>query len=273
MLIGAGLVSQEKEAELTYQAARQEYEESKRVVSSDAAPESPHARAKAYRDEWRAERDLEAQRIMAKWSFWTALAAMFGVFLLAATLWETTRTTVAATEAADAARLSADAQVSAERAHLFLVLDEYYLKAIQERIVGASCHPADMDDATFDTTLSVSYHFANYGKSPAVIKEISHELAHLEALPAIPSYVPINDRLLDRTVRPGGSTEVRYCGQAHVLRVSEAKSIASGQSALWFIGRVIYSDIFGRDHVHAFLWQYSGNGFRPDYREAYNKNV
>lgn len=50
-LTSTALFNYEKHTESAYQAARQEYEKSKRVVTDNAATQSQHADPKAYRHE------------------------------------------------------------------------------------------------------------------------------------------------------------------------------------------------------------------------------
>ena len=107
-LASLALVKHEQKADSAYQAARQEYEQSKQVVPEDAAAHRPYTADKPYREEWRAEQDLEAQRSMAWWGRVSSIATCIGVLLLFATLWETFRTTAAAMEAATAAKRQSD---------------------------------------------------------------------------------------------------------------------------------------------------------------------
>jgi len=103
-LAAVALANYERKADNNYQSARQEYEKFKRVVTAETAADSKHTGDKSYREEWRAEQNLDAQRNMSDWSYFTMLATWFGVVLLGATLWEATRTTQAAADAAEAAK-------------------------------------------------------------------------------------------------------------------------------------------------------------------------
>ncbi len=128
-LTGTALFNYEKHAQSTYQTARQEYEKSKRVVTEGTPAQGQHADPKAYRQEWRAEHDLEAQRLMAWWSRVAGIAASVGVALLAATLWETARTSAAAADAARAARDAVDVAVDVERPHVIITEIDPVFKA------------------------------------------------------------------------------------------------------------------------------------------------
>jgi hypothetical protein len=114
LLMAAVLVDYYKEAERAHHAAHQQYEESKRVKPLGAAgSDRPYTDPKAYRDEWRAERDLEAQWSMAQWTRVGAIATVIGIIILAATFWETTRTARVASKAAESAAKQAAAAFEA----------------------------------------------------------------------------------------------------------------------------------------------------------------
>ena len=72
------LSNYQRKADHAYQAARQEYEHSKRILTAEAAAHSKYTGDKSYREEWRSERDLEAQEAMADSSFWSSVAALIG---------------------------------------------------------------------------------------------------------------------------------------------------------------------------------------------------
>jgi Sec-independent protein translocase protein TatA len=85
-------------------AATQEYEESKRIAPFGPSTQGPTANPQAYRDEWRAERDLHAQQDMAFWAKWLLIATVIAVLLVAATLLETRRAGQAALEMVEEAK-------------------------------------------------------------------------------------------------------------------------------------------------------------------------
>jgi hypothetical protein len=123
LLIAAGLIHHYKNTERAEHAASQQYEETKRIKPLGVAgSDRPYTDPKAYREEWRAERDLNAQREMAYWAFWTFIATCFGIVILCATFWETAKAAIAAGDAAQSSARSADIAketlVATERAWL-----------------------------------------------------------------------------------------------------------------------------------------------------------
>lgn len=94
------LVQPNQQSKSADRAAAQKYEISKNVAPLGTAPKSKYSDPKSYRNEWRAEQDLKAQRDMSKWAFATMLATIAGVVLIAATLRYTAQAAFAASEAA-----------------------------------------------------------------------------------------------------------------------------------------------------------------------------
>lgn len=175
MLSVAGLANQHREAQAADAAATQKYEETKQVVPMGASPKGHYTDPKAYRDEWRSERDLEAQREMADWSLGTMIASFIGVVLITATLWETTRTTIAATEAAEAAQRQADISEKALREARNSGIATERALLIAERpwlSVEPSLESGFMAEGA-DTSFIVGLHLMNHGNSPAVTIEMT----------------------------------------------------------------------------------------------------
>lgn len=98
MIVLAALHNQYRDTGRTDHATTQEHQETEQIVPFAAPPEGQHTEPEAGRNEWRAERDLEAQQEMARWAFWLWAATIVGIGLLAATLWETRKAAQAAYE-------------------------------------------------------------------------------------------------------------------------------------------------------------------------------
>jgi hypothetical protein len=89
--------------------ARQAYEKTKRVGADFLTPYRHDEKPKTYREEWRAERDLYAQRSMARSTYWMMWATIIGVVLLAGTLYEANRTAEAAIVATEQTKRGVEA--------------------------------------------------------------------------------------------------------------------------------------------------------------------
>jgi hypothetical protein len=202
----------------------------------------------------------------------TAVAAVVMVFIVwrlwrfSERMWSVSHT------AAEAAKRSADALVVAEQAQLLAVFGVSNVAHVLTEL-GAYV-PATPDATAPKERIYVQYALKNYGKTPAVLKEISHELQHVARLPDEPKYVPIPAMPKEVAIVAGASTENLQVNLAVPLTVEAVASIRTGDSYLWLFGRVVYDDAFGREREHRFLYRYRiGPGFQPYRHGDWNKST
>jgi len=202
----------------------------------------------------------------------TAFAAIL-IAIFTWTLWRSSEKMWSVTRvAANAAKQSADALVAAEQAQLLTIFEASNIPHVLSEL-GRHDHPASAGVTTGER-VSVRYVFKNYGKSPAILKEISHDLQHWNDLPDELRYFPIPEMPKERAVMAGGSTESFQCIVMAPLTAGAATSIRTGDSFLWLYGHVVYDDAFGREREHRFLYRYRiGHGFQPYDYKNYNKNT
>ncbi len=164
------LYGEYQHASRTENAATQEYEQSKRIVPFGPTAEGQYANPEAYRNEWRAERDLRAQDRMAFWTMVMGLATVTAVLLLAATLWETRKAGKAAGVMADQARNTTEAAIaSAGWAEESTKLSRDALLADQRAwIVIELSFDEDFMIYEGEAHLSVVVRATNIGKTPAL---------------------------------------------------------------------------------------------------------
>src|SRR5512138_1686861 len=83
LALGWLLHERHEQRERSYQAAYQQYRDSKEVVPPGVIAEGERSIPdhQAYREEWRSERDLEAQRDMAEWAFLMVVVSGLSVFV------------------------------------------------------------------------------------------------------------------------------------------------------------------------------------------------
>jgi hypothetical protein len=190
------------------------------------------------------------------WSLWRANERMWSV----------------TTAAADAARRSADALVVAEQAQLLAVFGVSNIAHVLTEL--AAREPSSEEATAPKERVFVQYALKNYGRTPAVLKEISHELQHWSRLPEELKYFPIPAMPKEVAVVAGASSESLQCTLTVPLTVEAATSIRRGDSYLWFYGRVVYEDAFAREREHRFLHRYRiGPGFQPYHYKDYNKST
>lgn len=179
----------------------------------------------------------------------TILIALFNALLVYVTyrlvrstnrLWEAgERQIEIAKLSADAAKAAADALPILERARLYINISDHTIMASAQVV---------------SDPFEVRFFFTNYGKTPAVIIEISYG--------SYVARVPQDDIVY--TVHPEplssdfiGSREetdvIVYYGRTGLATAFDATKLATGEVNVWFYGKVDYADVFGGQHIHRFL--------------------
>jgi len=207
-------------------------------------------------------------------------AAALLVAIFAWRLWRSSERMWRITDvAASAAKRSADALVVAEQAQLLAVFGVSNIAHVLSELgkheqAASSAAPTAADAAPPRERVYVQYVLKNYGRTPAVLKEISHDLQRWTSLPEKLHYLPIPAMPKEPAIVAGASSEPLQCTLAVPLTVEAATSIRTGDSFLWLYGRVLYEDAFGREREHRFLYRYRiGPGFQPYYYQDYNKST
>lgn len=142
-------------------------EENPEAVPVVSAPiHEPVANPNQERDEWRTERDLEAQIDMAKWAKYMfyissimAFLSAVGIFLILATLRETQRATKSARKATEAAWGAVDAAKLGVKAEF-----QPYISA--KKIPAFTVHSTKTDEFT-EIIAKFEFGVENTGKTPA----------------------------------------------------------------------------------------------------------
>jgi len=197
-----------------------------------------------------------------------AVAVFTGV-LAAGTLllwWYTKR-------AANAAKAAAEHIPRVERAYLHIIIVN---ETISDAGISLASNQAALHgEGHVELRPSVRYKFKNYGKTPALLKEISRFVSQEVALPEEPQYIPVDTVTKERFVAAGDATEEWECSFPGPLSIQDAASINRAQRSFWFYGRVIYDDIFGTSHEHRFVWKWNAgsHGFRPIDHPQHSKNT
>jgi hypothetical protein len=170
-----------------------------------------------------------------------------------------------ARQAAEAASTNARAAIAAERAYLFIVID-------RDSIEMYSGSPKEIPpDVLTDYAkyLSVRFIIKNFGKTPAIVKQISHQIMHYAELPEALEYAPDLDTVIP-PLGEGESSDVITAGPHSTITVHDAKFAIMGDSAIWFYGYIIYDDVFGSEIQLRFRWKYCGSGpLRLDYQREF----
>lgn len=222
---------------------------------------------------------------------WTAIftgllfIATTGLWIFTWLLWASTRKAIRDEEkalqiaqfSANAARDSADALPTLERAHVFIDVSPSIVNEMQETIRG------------FRDAIGVRYHFINHGKTPAIIKTrsvavfpsstpekfifVQKRTDAEEIIPSGGTVPPIVHRqvFIDRDGNKADITETYRLEERYIcsLTIDERNAIENGETFIWFRGYIVYSDIFGKEHETGFCWRFDGTKFSP-YGKEYN---
>ena len=162
-----------------------------------------------------------------------------------------------------------------ERAIIHSVVDQDNLRDLLKFSRFYPNSPS-LDEGIVNVNAKVIYRYKNYGRTPGVIKEISHHLLIANILPTKPTYSALDTIFRSNMISPGNDTEQFECKLVDHPKMKTTNEIVRGQNSIWFYGRIIYNDIFGGEHEHRFCWYYHGGsyGFRPYYKNSeYNKNT
>jgi hypothetical protein len=189
-------------------------------------------------------------------------AALFTwqLLLIQSSARDTKKAAEAAADAADAAKLNAQAIVDAERARIYVEANGQMLIQQIERSINYS--PADTHEqqqVPMDQgRVEVTYIVKNYGRTPAIIKEISHQLIVTKTLPDLPRETsPVDpfpiSHFLARETEAG-----IVCNFESVFTVKDARDVFGGFKTVWLYGYIAYDDTFGWGREFNYVWHYTG---------------
>jgi hypothetical protein len=132
----------------------------------------------------------------------------------------------AAEAAMKAARISEIALESAETPYLYPIVRQFSKE--------------DGDGSPF------SYAFENFGRSPAIVREIYDGSIVSRGLPAVIGFPPPQSNL--------GKTHIVAAGKCSPWRNMGIPTVGDTNAAIWLIGQVRYSDVFGNQFLSGFCF-------------------
>lgn len=215
------------------------------IDKAEAAREAQQREAEAARS----ERSAVANESVAKW---TALA--FVVMLIQAGLFvwqlrlmkrsfaESRGALLAARDAADAAKASADALKRIERAYVFA---EVHLRSFTTSVI---------DSAGDWGNLKASVKFWNHGKTPALITMIRGYPILLEAPPNELLDFDGAEAKLPPSLGIGAGTDF-ISDLEYALPIDEFSNLKNGVKRIYFVGKMEYTDVLGAPCTTSFCWQ------------------
>jgi hypothetical protein len=147
-------------------------------------------------------------------------------------------------------KLSADALMAAEGAHLYPIVDHNNLRDI---LRGPSWYDEQPDHTPILTPPTVTYTLKNHGKTPAVVERVMHGMAVTNKAGAMLQLErPIEIIGADNESKP---FECSLMGET--LNYGKAKAILNNTTMLLFYGDAIFKDFFGRKFQC--IWEFSGD--------------
>jgi hypothetical protein len=157
-----------------------------------------------------------------------------------------------AKDAADAAKLNAQAVVDAERAYLFVFVASDVVPVVEKALAFVFASDAD-NRSKFE--FKISYSFQNYGRTPAIIREISHGACVARDLPIERNYSHVI-HLPSHLLASDKETPAIEVDDVPKITAAIARSIDDTENTFWFYGTVTYDDMFGWRRTFNFVWQY-----------------
>lgn len=179
---------------------------------------------------------------VTKWQLYVGSA---GVFFLIYTLYLTRKSTSAAVEAN---RIANRALTRLEVPHLFVNTAVFEVPLTRETF----------DYENEERYPNVWYVVKNYGRSPAIIKEISATVYIGPNLPEKPIFYPsdVHKEEAEYVIAPGG--HIKYASLCRTPITGQIMNDLGVRSTnLFFYGRIEYESLFDEGEVLGFCWRYN----------------
>jgi len=163
-----------------------------------------------------------------------------------------------ARKAAEAAKLNADALIDAERGRIFVNIEQDTADAI--RSAARHANSPEKDGNPLDGSVGLFYGLKNYGKTPAIIRELGHQLVLAPELATEREHSPKTPLPIESVLGPGEQTPrgTLVCSFDRKITIGEGKEILALRNALWFYGYVAYDDTFGFGRELRYVFRYDG---------------
>lgn len=226
------LAKKQGDADRAYETSKQEYDQTKSMAPLGTLPERGQTDPKSYREEWRNEQDLAAQRDMANWAWWMLIATCastvvtgVGIYFVA----ETLRANLAAVEEAAKAAQSAQRSVKVSEDTAQRQLRAYINLESAHIVLGEK-----INVGLYPATLDVI--FRNFGSTPAHDVEVFYEI----------SQAPAPNEVLSKRQRLGsiGSTAVIRIREPLMILSYDKDAMSNGTPTFRFSAYLSYATVF-----------------------------
>lgn len=168
------------------------------------------------------------------------------------------------------AKISQKVLTDLERPHLCLVVKNHNFREFLEGQIDG------VISISRDGTPTIRYCFKNYGKSPAILRQIALDFVPLSSAPAEEGALPV-DLPNERIIGPGESTDdfVIAIPDAMMSQTLLRECRRPGGPRFWFYGLVKYGSLLTETiYDEAWLWSFNGaSGYvGPNYEGGPNRN-
>jgi hypothetical protein len=192
---------------------------------------------------------------VAAFTFSLTLVSAFQIFFLI-------RADKTARETADAAKRNADALISSERAHLYVVIESSNLQdsigPVAYLDFSKTFGQKLADDAFVSTRPAVHFSLKNLGKTAAIVTEVGYQLIQGAEKQGIWEHIAPSANLLRPVIDGNAQSEPVECGLRNTFRVRDGKAAMDGTRPLYFYGHTSFVDSFSRRYTY--FWRYQNVG-------------
>jgi hypothetical protein len=196
---------------------------------------------------------------LANYTWW--LAVLTGALVLTAVVqgYFLLRADRTARIAAESAKQSTDAAVAVESAQLLCFPRSHnYWEAVGQY---ASSWPNSPGMGRLPNTVEACFVFKNYGKTPAILKEVCAALEYRNEPPELlGGFAPYLDLPVEQVIGHGLLTDEFKVEIPYFFTMAEAIAMSNNDGAIWLRGRVVYDDVFGREGTQWFIYRLNRTG-------------
>ncbi len=162
---------------------------------------------------------------------------------------------------ADAAKLNANAVISAERAHLFVIVVENNVHTAMRgvRFYGGE-QSADMHDSRIPR-LMLEFVIKNTGRTAAILRDVSYRLLQANADTTEWAY-SFEDTIVVPVIEGNSQTAPPTpCVAESELTIADGRAALDGDRPLFFYGFITFRDTFERDYQYFWRYEYRAGRF------------
>lgn len=164
-----------------------------------------------------------------------------------------------ARRAADAALLNAESLISAERAHLFVIVKSNNL---HNALMGSVFYgkSASMRESRIPRC-ELEFVIKNTGRTAAIVQDVSYQLVQADADTSLWQY-SYQDTIVNAVVEGGNETSPStHCVAETDMTIADGNAVIDQSQPIYFYGFVSFRDTFKRQYDYFWRYQYRGRRF------------